>query len=48
MYLTRREALRGHDVALDLELARHEHALCVSLAVNHLLEVGIAEEEGAW
>lgn len=35
-----------HDVALDLELAAHEHVLGVGLAVDELLEVGVVELEG--
>ena len=37
-----------HDVALDLELARHEEALGVGLAGDEVAEVGVREGEGDW
>lgn len=35
-----------HDVALDLELARHEEALGVGLAGDEVAKVGLREGEG--
>lgn len=35
-----------HDVALDLELAAHEQALGIGLAVDELVEVFVGEVEG--
>lgn len=35
-----------HDVALDLELARHEQALGVGLASDELAEVLLGKDEG--
>lgn len=35
-----------HDIALDLELARHEEALSVGLAGDEAGEVGVGQREG--
>lgn len=39
---------RLHDIALDLQLARHEEALGIRFTANKGGEVGIGELEGDW